>query len=107
RHALTLPSMPGRTRPASRPMASERSNGSDRRNRPSRRIEEREDGCEGRDGLVAGERGSRRPSRSVTVTHRQTIYTHPGTGAQTQLLTITQRERNHPVTLTAALDHLG
>jgi len=42
-----------------------------------------------------------------TVTHRQTIYTHPGTGAQTQLLTITQRERNHPVTLTAALDHLG
>jgi hypothetical protein len=41
-----------------------------------------------------------------TVTDRQTIYTHPGTGAETRLLTITQRQRNHPVTLDDALAHL-
>jgi hypothetical protein len=41
-----------------------------------------------------------------TVTDRQTIYTHPGTGAETRLLTITQRERNRPVTLDDALGHL-
>ncbi len=41
-----------------------------------------------------------------TVTNRQTIYTHPGTGAETRLLTITQRERNRPVTLDDALGHL-
>ena len=41
-----------------------------------------------------------------TVTDRQTIYTHPGTGAETRLLTITQRERNRPVTLDEALRHL-
>jgi hypothetical protein len=27
-----------------------------------------------------------------------TIYTHPGTGAETRLLTITERERNRPMT---------
>ena len=36
-----------------------------------------------------------------------TIYTHPGTGAETRLLTITQRERNRPVTLDEALDRLS
>jgi predicted RNA methylase len=41
-----------------------------------------------------------------TVTGRQTVYTHPGTGAETRLLTITQRERNRPVTLDDALGHL-
>ncbi|UXT20412.1 DEAD/DEAH box helicase family protein [Agrobacterium tumefaciens] len=41
-----------------------------------------------------------------TVTDRQTIYTHPGTGAETRLLTITQRERNRPVTLDEAIVHL-
>jgi len=41
-----------------------------------------------------------------TVTDRQTIYTHPGTGAETQLLTITQRDRNRPVSLDDALSHL-
>ncbi|TDR30439.1 strawberry notch family protein [Aquamicrobium defluvii] len=40
------------------------------------------------------------------VTDRQTIYTHPGTGAETRLLTITQRERNRPVTLDDALSYL-
>ncbi|TPI12210.1 methylase [Mesorhizobium sp. B4-1-3] len=41
-----------------------------------------------------------------TVTERQTIYTHPGTGAETRLLTITQRERNRPVTVDDAFGHL-
>jgi len=41
-----------------------------------------------------------------TVTDRKTIYVHPGTGAETRLLTITQRERNRPLTLDQALGHL-
>lgn len=40
------------------------------------------------------------------VTDRKTIYVHPGTGAETRLLAITQRERNRPLTLAAALGHL-
>lgn len=46
-------------------------------------------------------------AESFTVTDRQTIYTHAGTGAETRLLTIAQRTRNHPVTLDDALAHLG
>ena len=46
-------------------------------------------------------------AESFTVTDRRTIYTHPGTGAETRLLTITQRERNRPVTLIEALDRLS
>ncbi|TJX28734.1 MAG: methylase, partial [Mesorhizobium sp.] len=34
------------------------------------------------------------------------IYTHPRTGAESRLLTISERKRNRPVTLNAALDHL-
>jgi len=45
-------------------------------------------------------------AESFTVIERRTIYTHPATGAETRLLTIQQRERNRPVTLDAALDHL-
>ena len=45
--------------------------------------------------------------RASSVTDRRTIYTHPGTGAETRLLTITQRERNRPVTLDDALDRLS
>nr|WP_026014860.1 MULTISPECIES: strawberry notch family protein [unclassified Chelatococcus] len=41
-----------------------------------------------------------------TVTDRQAIHTHPATGAVTTLLTIAQRERNRPVMLDAALEHL-
>ena len=41
-----------------------------------------------------------------TVADRKTIYVHPGTGAETRLLTITQRERNRPLTLDGALGHL-
>ncbi|HEY8136187.1 MAG TPA: strawberry notch C-terminal domain-containing protein, partial [Methylocystis sp.] len=46
-------------------------------------------------------------AESFAVTDRQTIYTHPGSGAETRLLTITQRERNHPVTLDEVLDRLS
>jgi len=46
-------------------------------------------------------------AEGFTVTDRQTIYTHPGTGAETRLLTIAQRMRNRPVTLDDALPHLG
>ena len=42
-------------------------------------------------------------AESLTVTDRRTIYTHPGTGAETRLLTIARRERNKPVTLADAL----
>ena len=45
-------------------------------------------------------------AESFVVTQRQTIYTHPGTSAETRLLTITQRERNRPVTLDDALGRL-
>ena len=44
-------------------------------------------------------------AESFVITDRQAIYTHPGTSAETRLLTITQRERNRPVRLDDALDH--
>ncbi|HEY1780440.1 MAG TPA: strawberry notch family protein [Roseiarcus sp.] len=46
-------------------------------------------------------------AESFAVADRRPIYTHPGTGAETRLLTITQRERNRPVTLDDALDRLS
>ncbi|WFU74208.1 strawberry notch-like NTP hydrolase domain-containing protein [Bradyrhizobium sp. CB2312] len=46
-------------------------------------------------------------AESFVVTDRRTIYVHPGTGAETRLLTITQRQRNHPVNLDDALDRLS
>jgi hypothetical protein len=46
-------------------------------------------------------------AESFVVTDRRTIYTHPGTGAETRLVTITQRVRNRPVTLDEALDRLS
>ncbi|MCA0279251.1 MAG: strawberry notch family protein [Proteobacteria bacterium] len=45
-------------------------------------------------------------AESFIVTDRRTIHVHPGTGAEARLLTITQRQRNRPVTLAAALGHL-
>jgi predicted RNA methylase len=45
-------------------------------------------------------------AESFVVTGRQTIYTHPGTGAETRLLTIKQRQRNRPLTLDEALNRL-
>ncbi|MBW5440537.1 methylase [Bradyrhizobium canariense] len=46
-------------------------------------------------------------AESFVVTDRCTIYVHPGTGAETRLLTISQRQRNHPVSLDNALGHLS
>jgi len=46
-------------------------------------------------------------AESFVVTDRRTIYVHPSTGAETRLLTITQRQRNHPVNLNGALAHLS
>ena len=46
-------------------------------------------------------------AESFVITDRRTIYTHPATGAETRLLTITERRRNRPVTLDEALDHLA
>ena len=45
-------------------------------------------------------------AESFIVTDRRTIHVHPSTGAEARLLTITQRQRNRPVTLAEALDHL-
>ncbi|OLP58935.1 methylase [Xaviernesmea oryzae] len=42
-------------------------------------------------------------AESFTVTDRATIYTHPGTGAETRLLTIAERQRNRPMVLDDAL----
>ena len=46
-------------------------------------------------------------AESFVVTDRRTIHVHPGTVAETRLLTITQRERNRPVALDQALAHLS
>jgi predicted RNA methylase len=46
-------------------------------------------------------------AESFIVMGRRTIYTHPGTSAETRLLTITQRKRNCPVTLAEALELLS
>jgi predicted RNA methylase len=46
-------------------------------------------------------------AESFTVTGRKAIYTHPGTSAETRLLTVTQRERNRPVMLDEALERLS
>ena len=45
-------------------------------------------------------------AESFVVTDRSTIYTHPATGAETRLLTITERRRNLPVALDQALGYL-
>ena len=46
-------------------------------------------------------------AESFIVTDRRTIHVHPGTSAEARLLTITQRQRNRPVTLAEALDYLN
>jgi hypothetical protein len=46
-------------------------------------------------------------AESFIITDRRVIYTHPGTGAETRLLTITERRRNRSVTLDEALDRLS
>src|SRR3984893_16929081 len=41
---------------------------------------------------------------SLIVTDRRTLYVHPQSGAETQVFTITRRDRNRPFTLAEALD---
>ncbi|KRB29847.1 methylase [Mesorhizobium sp. Root695] len=45
-------------------------------------------------------------AESFVITERRTIYTHPGTGAETELLTIAQRQRNRPMSAEEAVAHL-
>jgi hypothetical protein len=45
-------------------------------------------------------------AESFRVTDARVIYTHPGSGAETQLLTIAQKIRNAPISLADALDWL-
>src|SRR5205085_1087884 len=46
-------------------------------------------------------------AETFVVTDRRTIYVHSGTSAETRLLTITQRQRNHPVSLSDALGRIS
>ena len=46
-------------------------------------------------------------AESFVVTDRNTIYTHPATGAETRLLTITEKRRIRPILLEDALAHLA
>ncbi len=46
-------------------------------------------------------------AESFVITDRSVIYSHPATGAETRLLTITERRRNLPVTLAEAFDRLS
>jgi hypothetical protein len=46
-------------------------------------------------------------AESFAVRDRRTIYAHPGTSAETRLLTIVRRDRNQPVTLEDALERLS
>jgi hypothetical protein len=41
-------------------------------------------------------------AESLTITQRRTVYTHPQTGAETQVFAIASRDRNRPFTLTEA-----
>jgi predicted RNA methylase len=43
-------------------------------------------------------------AESLQIVERRTIYTHPGTGAETQVFTIARRDRNEPLTLSDAID---
>jgi hypothetical protein len=46
-------------------------------------------------------------AESFRVTDARVIYTHPGSGAETQLLTIAEKRRNAPTSLADALEWLG
>ena len=41
---------------------------------------------------------------SLTITDRRTVYTHPGSGAETRVFTIARRDRNRPIGLDDALE---
>ena len=44
---------------------------------------------------------------SLRIAERRAIYTHPGTGAETQVFSIARRDRNEPLALGDALDQGG
>jgi len=46
-------------------------------------------------------------AESLAVVERRTVYTHPGTGAETQALTVARRDRNRPLSLDEALERGG
>jgi hypothetical protein len=46
-------------------------------------------------------------AESLVVTDRRTLYTHPHSGAETSVFTITRRDRNRPFTLVEALERAG
>jgi len=46
-------------------------------------------------------------AESLIVADRRAIYAHPQTGAETQVFTITRRDRNRPFTLAEALERTG
>ncbi len=46
-------------------------------------------------------------AESLLVTDRRALYTHPQSGAETRLFTITRRDRNRPFTLAEALERAG
>ncbi len=43
-------------------------------------------------------------AESLRITERRTIYTHPVTGAETQVFTLLRRDRNDPLSLSEALE---
>jgi predicted RNA methylase len=43
-------------------------------------------------------------AESLTITERRTVYTHPGSGAETVAFTIRRRDRNNPLTLKQAVE---
>jgi protein strawberry notch len=43
-------------------------------------------------------------AESLRIAERRTVYTHPATGAETQVFTIARRDRNKPLTLEEALE---
>jgi hypothetical protein len=43
-------------------------------------------------------------AESLVITDRRTLYVHPKSGAETQVFTIKRRDRNHPLTVTEALE---
>jgi C-terminal domain on Strawberry notch homologue/P-loop containing NTP hydrolase pore-1 len=46
-------------------------------------------------------------AESLVVTDRRTLHTHPQSGAETSVFTVTRRDRNRPFTLAEALEQAG
>jgi len=46
-------------------------------------------------------------AETLRIVERRTVYAHPGTGAETQALTVARRDRNRPLSLDEALERGG